>query len=149
MNKLRYSTPGFKNQQRGVVLAVCLVLLLVMTLLGVMSVGTATSEQRVANNSVFRNSSFQAAESAIETTINTVNLTAAMAGPVTTNLTTLGGAGVTSSSVTQYIATGTPTGSGGSTVSVHFTITGTGTVGGAANAQIVTSQGISRAAPAP
>ena len=156
MNTLCYSAPGFKNQQRGIVLAVCLVLLLVMTLLGVMSVGTATSEQKVANNYLFRNSSFQAAESAIENVINTPSvLGAAIAGPVSTNLATLGGYGVTSNSVTQFVAAGPPVGgpdgsaySFDSFAAIHFTITGTGVVGGVANSQAVTSQGVFIIAPA-
>jgi len=54
------------SRERGMVLMVVLVMLLVVTLLAVMTLGTATTEQRIAATAHFHNMGFQGAESAIE-----------------------------------------------------------------------------------
>ena len=53
-------------RQRGIVLMVALVMLVTITLLAIMTLGTATTEQRIAATDQFRNMGFQGAESAIE-----------------------------------------------------------------------------------
>jgi type IV pilus assembly protein PilX len=53
------------NRQRGATLAVALMFLVVLTLLSVSSVRTATMQERMAGNSRDRNLAFQAAESAL------------------------------------------------------------------------------------
>ena len=57
------------HNQRGIVLIVCLVILLVMTIIGVNAMGTSTLQERMASNSQNAMSTFQAAESAIQGTL--------------------------------------------------------------------------------
>ncbi|MEM6640265.1 MAG: PilX N-terminal domain-containing pilus assembly protein [Pseudomonadota bacterium] len=59
------------RRQRGAALVVGLVLLLVLTLLGVSGLGTATTEVRLADNKKQRELSIQAAESAVNEAILT------------------------------------------------------------------------------
>lgn len=54
------------NRQRGTVLVVALVLLLVLTLLGVTAMNTTTLEERMAFNSQEINRAFQAAETGLD-----------------------------------------------------------------------------------
>ncbi len=54
-----------RSRQRGAVLVVSLVLLLVMTLLGVSSMNSTTMQERMAGNLRDNNLAFQAAESAL------------------------------------------------------------------------------------
>lgn len=52
-------------RQRGVVLIVSLLILLVMTLIGVVAMNTTTLEERMAGNTRLRDLAFQAAEAAL------------------------------------------------------------------------------------
>ncbi len=56
---------NYRQNQTGVVLFVCLVMLLLLTLLGVSSVQTTSLEQVMARNAVDSNLAFQATESAL------------------------------------------------------------------------------------
>ena len=56
---------GFRAPQKGAVLVVSLVLLLVMTIVGVTSLRTITLEEKMASNTQNRNMALQAAESAL------------------------------------------------------------------------------------
>ncbi|MDC3742638.1 pilus assembly protein PilX [Pseudomonas syringae pv. syringae] len=64
MNKIvRFnSIPTFPARQRGMVLLVSLVFLLLLTLLGISSMQNATLQEKMAGSVVVRNVSFQAAE---------------------------------------------------------------------------------------
>jgi type IV pilus assembly protein PilX len=55
-----------RSRQQGAALVVGLIVLLVMTMLGVASMGSMTSELRMAANVQIRNTAFQAASAAIE-----------------------------------------------------------------------------------
>ena len=57
------------QRQRGAALVVGLVLLLILTLLGVSGLGTATTEVRLADNNKQREFAFQAAESGVNEAI--------------------------------------------------------------------------------
>lgn len=57
------------NRQKGAALVVGLVLLLILTLLGVSGLGTATTEVRLADNNKQREFAFQAAESGVNEAI--------------------------------------------------------------------------------
>jgi Tfp pilus assembly protein PilX len=59
------------HRQRGFVLVVCLIILLVLTVLGVNSMGTINLEQRMASNSQNKYETFQITESAIYDTFAT------------------------------------------------------------------------------
>lgn len=54
-----------KNEQAGVVLVVCLIMLLLLTLMGVSGMGTTALEEKMASNMRDRNIAFQAAESTL------------------------------------------------------------------------------------
>ncbi len=54
-----------RNAQRGAVLAISLMILLVMTMIGVASMGTTTLQEKMANNNNQRQIAFQAAEAAL------------------------------------------------------------------------------------
>ncbi|HMM46191.1 MAG TPA: PilX N-terminal domain-containing pilus assembly protein [Candidatus Macondimonas sp.] len=144
------------RRQRGMVLMVALVMLLVVTLLAVMTLGTATTEQRIAATAHFRNMGFQAGESAIEAAMTNVpHLSAALLSPTPVDLTvTLGSAPVTAVARTSYLGdasniTGYAIGSQSQFAAYHFMIAGTGTAGASgANLSAVTAQGIYRIAPA-
>lgn len=58
------STPQ-KAKQRGVVLIVALIMLVVITLLGISSIRTVLQEERMAGNTLDRSLAFQAAEAAL------------------------------------------------------------------------------------
>ncbi|MCG6969683.1 MAG: hypothetical protein LJE85_07955 [Gammaproteobacteria bacterium] len=71
MQTLNFAQPRGQN---GAVLIVSLIILLVMTVLGVAASGSANMELRMAGNNERINTTLQAAESAVEATINNVNL---------------------------------------------------------------------------
>ncbi len=66
---MNYSTCAFGNNkhQRGAVLVISLLMLLVLTLIGVSSMGTANLEEKMAGNLRDRELAFQAAEAALRT----------------------------------------------------------------------------------
>lgn len=57
--------PSIASNQRGVVLAVALIFLLVLTLIGVSVIGTSSLEERMAGNLQAHTQAFQAAETGI------------------------------------------------------------------------------------
>lgn len=61
------------QRQRGIVLIVGLVFLLVLTIIGVTALRTSTLEERMAGNMMSKTLAFQDAESAIASFINTIN----------------------------------------------------------------------------
>jgi type IV pilus assembly protein PilX len=61
------------NRQRGAALVVGLMLLLVLTLLAISGMNTATLELQMAGNNQFTQSAFQAAESGVEATMQSGN----------------------------------------------------------------------------
>ena len=69
MNTLMHSLPSAKGRQKGAALVVGLILLLVLTLLAISGMNTATLELQMAGNNQFSQSAFQAAESGIEATM--------------------------------------------------------------------------------
>jgi len=56
-----------RNAQRGAVLAISLLILLVMTIIGIASMGSTTLQEKMANNNNQRQIAFQAAEVALRT----------------------------------------------------------------------------------
>ncbi|HXF07762.1 MAG TPA: PilX N-terminal domain-containing pilus assembly protein [Candidatus Acidoferrales bacterium] len=151
---MHHPVPPIPRRQRGIVLMVALVMLLVITLLAIMTLGSATTEQRIAATDQFRNMGFQGAESAIEAAMTNVpHLSAALLSPTPVDLTvTLGSAPVTAAARTSYLGdasniVGYSMGSGSPLAAYHFLIQGTGTVNGV-NLPAVTAQGIYRIAPA-
>lgn len=68
----RHKTPHIGNQQ-GIVLVVSLLILVVMTILGVSMLSSATLEERMASNLQGQNITFQTAESCIRTALLSAN----------------------------------------------------------------------------
>ena len=64
-----------RKQQHGAALIIGLVLLMVMTVLGVSGMNTATLELTMASNSQFHQDAFQAAETGVDISIATRNFT--------------------------------------------------------------------------
>ena len=55
-----------RDKQRGATLVIALVLLLILTILGVSTMSTATMEMRMAANSQYLENAFQLAETGID-----------------------------------------------------------------------------------
>ena len=73
-HSIAYCRPGLRNSQRGATLIVGLVLLLVLTVVGVSGMNTATMQITMAANTQFQQDAFQMTEDAIDITIATQNL---------------------------------------------------------------------------
>ena len=61
------------GKQRGAALVVSLILLLVLTILGISTMGMASMEMRMAANNQYLENAFQLAETGLETTIQAFN----------------------------------------------------------------------------
>lgn len=74
-------SPSLRNRQSGAALIVGLILMMVLTLLAISGMNTATTELALANNNQYFENAFQAAESGIEEALSrpdtTWNLTPA------------------------------------------------------------------------
>jgi type IV pilus assembly protein PilX len=74
---MRQSRASFSHNQRGMVLVVSLMFLLLLSMLGVSSMQSAALQEKMASSLSFRNQSFQIAEAVLragESTILTANL---------------------------------------------------------------------------
>lgn len=155
LNHKIYTEP---NKQKGAALIISLIILVVMTMIGVASMGTSLMQEKMASNSQNKNITFQAAESSVGALI-----TAVLGGDqsdMTNAMNDLGNVGpfipfdvddpdVTAGYQVTYLGVITLT-SGGSldadesstTLQAHrFEISATGTVP-PTNAQTVINQGI-------
>ena len=72
-----------RNKQRGAVLVISLLLLVVITTLAISGMNTATTELAMARNDQNYEYAFQAAETGLETAIAQGSFNAAAAGPAT------------------------------------------------------------------
>lgn len=144
------------RRQRGIVLMVALVMLVTITLLAIMTLGSATTEQKIAATAHFHNMGFQGAESAIDAAMTDVtHLSAALISTTSVSRTlNLGTTPVTATAQTSYLGDasnilGYSLGAQSQFAAYHFLIQGTGTVGGTGvNLSAVTAQGVFRIAPA-
>ncbi len=128
------------DQQRGAVLVVSLVMLMVMTLVGISAMRSAVEEEKMSANSMNWNKTFQAAESAVNSVMADAEVQ--LAGAITegedsefsTALTTLYSDGsVTSTASTTFnnevgTVSGESTSVEGSTIAYSFEVIGTGTM---------------------
>jgi hypothetical protein len=134
------SALSLPRRQRGIVLMVALVMLVTITLLAIMTLGSATTEQKIAATSHFHNMAFQGAESAIDDAINGFesnpeDLPAALPGSTPVDRTLdLGTTPVTAAARTSYLGDAPNhkivgySMSSNSFAAYHFLIQGTGTV---------------------
>jgi type IV pilus assembly protein PilX len=147
--------PG-RSRQQGAALVVGLMLLLILTLLAVTGMNTATTELVMAGNEQYRNNASRAASTGIEEAIPGIGAvpTAVGAGPATVASTPVPGSDPaavvadTYSTSTQYVGEemGLPQSSANKFVGLHYVITSTGT--SARGAKDVQSQGLMVVAPA-
>lgn len=84
--KARCHRPSFRARERGAALVVGLVLLMVITVLAISGMSTATVELQMAGNFQFAQRAFQAAEVGIERAVHTTSLTTASAAANPTGL---------------------------------------------------------------
>lgn len=68
-------------RQRGATLVVSLILLLILTILGISTMSTASMEMRMASNNQYLENAFQLAETGLETTIQAFNFTGNFPAP--------------------------------------------------------------------
>jgi len=69
------------SRQQGATLVISLVLLLILTILGISTMGTASMEMRMAANNQYLENAFQLAETGIETTMQGFNSTGNFPAP--------------------------------------------------------------------
>ncbi|AHG41068.1 pilus assembly protein PilX [Pseudomonas syringae CC1557] len=115
MNKIvRLNVPhAFAARQRGMVLLVSLVFLLLLTLLGISSMQNATLQEKMAGSVMVRNQSFQMAEAALrlgESEIKKAGFSMAVCSQANcappTDFNTVQGKGAGSAGVTWFEAAG-------------------------------------------
>lgn len=120
-----------QKKQSGMVLVISLLILLVLTILGLGSMGTTTLEEHMATNTQSQTTAFQAAETAIVVSAaNSAARIEAMNGDVTLAYALVDG--VTSVATVTYLGTSVPTGyslkaGGGGFVSNNFNNVAIGT----------------------
>jgi type IV pilus assembly protein PilX len=123
----------YPHRERGATLVVSLVLLLVLTVLGVSGMNTATLELTMASNAQFHQDAFQAAETGIDIAISTPPfLTVA---PNVIPVTPLGDGSYSAQAVSTYQDPPTPVpdiafsvgGASGGISAYHFDIVAVGT----------------------
>ena len=160
----RLSSDG---RQKGAALVVCLIMLLVMTVLSISTMRSATMEERMARNAAFSNRAFRVAESALDTEFADVGNTyfsSAVQSPNTTQDKTVAflnsGAGASGTAKMQFLnlqhpppCPGSSVGQGSSNhfVALHFRIDSTGTLQQSNNSTLAQSRiaaGVSYCVPA-
>ncbi|MGD9597608.1 MAG: PilX N-terminal domain-containing pilus assembly protein [Steroidobacteraceae bacterium] len=124
--------PATFRPQRGAALVIGLVLLLILTLLAITGMNTATTELVMAGNEQYRRAAAMAATAGIEEAIADIGTVPAVPGAAPTEVTgvPVGAAGTDHySSATRYIGaeTGLPQSSVDRFVGLHYEIDSTGT----------------------
>ncbi len=139
---------GVRSRQRGAALVVALVLLMILTVLGISGMTTATLQLTMAGNAQFHQQAFQAAETGLAIAISSGRFGAAIGGAnIVLPRTPLGDGGSSVQAITTFrIATPLPdrafslgVGSAGTVHAYHFDIVAEGT--GPRNATSTHTQG--------
>jgi type IV pilus assembly protein PilX len=145
--KLIHSKSGMSHRQSGAALVIGLILLLVLTILAISGVNSASLEFFMAGNEQYRQNAFQAAETGIERAMVTGNYNPSAAAQ------TINGSNTASDAYTATINPqmgGLPQpalwgNSWNSFSSYHFEVASTGT--SVRNAQALNNQGVAVIAP--
>jgi Tfp pilus assembly protein PilX len=128
---MRKSYKNYRAKQRGVALVVGLILLMVLTLLAITGMNTASTELIMAGNEQFRENAFQAAETGIEQRMPTVSTVSQACPPTVVPTTAVPGSGGTDNytTSTRFRDEGTliPGSSTNSFTGFYYEITSTGT----------------------
>lgn len=125
-------TPGPSRRQRGVALVIALIMLVILTLLAMSGMNTATTELLMAGNEQYRRNAAQTATAGIEQAISRIadTATSRTAAPTVTPPTLLPGAEsdfYTTSTRFMGDETGLPQSSADKFVGLHYMIESTGT----------------------
>lgn len=135
-----HSRPGLRARQSGAALVVGLILLMVLTLLAVTGMNTASTELVMAGNEQYRQNAFQAAETGIENALTVLRTVPQTGGGVTVGPTRITGSANPNE---QYTTTSTYEGedtnvagfSAGKFTAFHYQIDSAGMSSRNANAQ--------------
>ena len=156
MSKIKYTRnnncpPG---KERGAVLIISTIFLMVLTLISLNAVDTSTLEEKMSANSLFKHITFQAVETVVRdaTSDNTVLAAAITSGLPVTHTISMTNAAITASANITFQGQGIPLGfslgnNEGSYVANRFSADGTASVS-ATSAQTTTSQGVTVVGPA-
>jgi hypothetical protein len=144
--------PANSRYQRGTALIMSLVILMILTMLGVAAMGTASLEEKMSGNTQETTKAFQAAESGLNEALNTpgiLDLNTTFTSPKTLPKTDFGG-GASGSAVvnTWFVQFTTPkrgSGYGSNFEAAHFEQASTGTT--ITGAKSVVHQGIAQITP--
>ena len=144
--------PGVPARERGAALVIALVMLLILTILGIAAMNTSSLEEKMAGNTQEQTHAFQAAESGINSAINTPGFLNPVGTAPTQTFSYESGRSSASvqSAFTQYTPPSTSkiaseTYSKINFQSAHFGISSTGTT--ITNARSVHQQGIEQIIP--
>jgi type IV pilus assembly protein PilX len=147
---LRNTQHKFARAEQGAALIIGLLLLLVLTILGISGMNSASLEFIMAGNEQYKNNAFQAAETGIQSVaINSDNFIASDAAPpITTTGNVIVGSNDTYNATVTFVGKGNTLSGNGIGISgaatqfagYYFTITGTGL--SARGAQATNIQGI-------
>lgn len=132
--------------QRGTALIMSLVILMILTILGVTAMGTASLEEKMAGNTQEINRAFQAAESGLTEALDTAGSLDLNA--TTTNNFTYGTSSTTASVTTKFVEFTPPkrgSGHGSNVEAANFDQSSTGSTG--AGAKAVVHQGVAQIVP--
>lgn len=138
------------GSQRGTALIMSMVILMILTILGITAMGTASLEEKMSGNTQEATRAFQAAESGLNEAFNTASNFENMNNTPTNNFTYDGGKSGSATVVTEFRQFTTPGGSATPDSMVNFEIanfnqksTGTTQVG----AKAVINQGVAQRVP--
>ena len=121
-------TTRFRHAERGAALVVGLVLLLILTLLAISGMNTATTELVMAGNEMYQENAFQAAETGIERTMATAVFNPDIAPPAVPPVVTLASGDTYAAAVQPRGSSPPPPGyTIGEFSAEHFDIESTGT----------------------
>ncbi|OGT19335.1 MAG: hypothetical protein A2V90_04305 [Gammaproteobacteria bacterium RBG_16_57_12] len=134
------------RHQRGTALIMSLVILMILTILGVTAMGTATLEERMAGNTQELNKAFQAAESGLTQVLDTAG--SLDLNVATTNDFTYAASNSSASVTTEFVEFTPPkrgSGHGSNVEAANFDQSSTGLTG--AGAKAVVHQGVAQIVP--
>lgn len=139
-------TPAASRYQRGTALIMSLVILLILTILGVTAMGTATLEERMAGNTQETNKAFQAAESGLNQAMDTAG--SLDLNIATTNDFTYSATNASATVTTAFVEFTRPkrgSGHGSNVEAANFDQNSSGSTG--AGAKAVIHQGVAQIVP--
>ncbi len=152
-NPIQIFCPQLPQKQSGSVLIISLILMLVLTIIGVTAMSSATMEEKMAANTMNYNITFHASESAVENALDDTNV---LVQAITTSAPVdvpidMGDSSITSNAKITYLGSGIALGfsigqNASAFSSYRFDATGTASRANV-GASVSTSQGVRRIGP--